>query len=168
REQGMLDPLTQVYNRRFFDEVMPKEVRRADRTSRPLSFLLVEVDEFKRINQHLGHFVGDKLLRAVAGLLSSTLRATDYTFRFGGDQFLLALPDTPPQGVAVVVKRLEAKLAAQKELHQPIGRPVTVSFGQATYVRGEKLEAVIDEAERALESARAGAPAARPAAAADS
>lgn len=153
REKAMLDPLTEVYNRRFFDEMIPKEVRRANRTGRPLSFLFIDIDDFKAINQQHGHFVGDDVLRAVGTLVRDALRASDYCFRFGGDEFLVALPDTPAEGAAVVAKRLRQKLAALTDLHERVGKPVTVTFGQATYTQGANLEAVIEEAERAMEAA---------------
>ena len=154
REQGMLDPLTQIYNRRFFDEMIPKEVRRSDRTGRPLSFLFIDIDDFKTINQEQGHFIGDELLRAVAGLVQDGLRTTDYAFRFGGDELLVALPETPAEGAAVVAGRLHKKVAAHSYLQERLGRPLTVSIGQATYARGQNLEAVIEAAERAMEAAR--------------
>ena len=159
REQGMLDPLTQIYNRRFFDETIPKEVRRSDRTGRPLSFLLVDLDDFKKINQELGHFIGDEVLRAVAGIVNDSLRTTDYAFRFGGDELLAVLPETPPEGTAVVAGRLQKKLASQTYLHERLGRSLTVSLGQSTYARGGSLEAAIEEAERSLAAARAARPA---------
>ena len=159
REQGMLDPLTQIYNRRFFDETVPKEVRRSDRTGRPLSFLLVDLDDFKKINQELGHFIGDEVLRAVAGIVNDSLRTTDYAFRWGGDELLAVLPETPPEGTAVVAGRLQKKLASQTYLHERLGRPLTISLGQSTYVRGGSLEAAIEEAERSLTAARAARPA---------
>ena len=157
REQAMLDPLTQLYSRRFFDDMIPKEVCRSERTGRPLSFLLLDLDGFKKINQELGHFVGDEVLRGVAALLRDTLRASDYSFRFGGDELLAVLPDTPAEGVAEVAARLQKKLAARADLAQRIGRPLTVTIGQATYIRGGSLEAVVEEVERALDAARAGA-----------
>src|SRR3970282_71904 len=118
REQGMLDPLTQIYNRRFFDETIPKEVRRSDRTGRPLSFLLIDLDDFKKINQELGHFIGDEVLRAVAGIGTHSLRTPASASRSGGDELLAVLPETPPEGTAVVAGRLQKKLASQTYLHE--------------------------------------------------
>lgn len=158
REQGMLDPLTQIYNRRFFDETMPKEIRRSDRTGRPLSFLLLDVDDFKKINQEHGHFVGDELLRAVAGIVHDSLRTSDYAFRFGGDELLLALPETPPEGAAVVARRIEKKLAGHAYFQERLGRALTVTIGLASHARGKGLDEAIAEAERVLETARAGRP----------
>lgn len=157
REKGMLDPLTGIYSRRFFEETIPKEARRCDRTGRPLSLVLLEVDEFEKINQQLGHFVGDEVLRDVAGVVRDSLRTSDYAFRFGGDEFLAALPDTPAEGAAVVATRLRQRLGSRPYFQERLGRPLKVTIGQATYVRGLNLEAVVEEAERAVETARAGA-----------
>lgn len=149
RERRMLDPLTQVYSRRFFEEFIAKEVRRCDRTGRPLSFLLVDIDGFRQINEQGGHFVGDEVLRVLAEVMQDVLRASDYTFRYGGDEFLAALPDTPAEGAVRAGQRLRVRLAGRKELPGLIGRPLTVSIGHAQYSRGQDLEMVLEEAERA-------------------
>lgn len=161
RELGMLDPVTQVFNRRYFDEVIPKEIRRSDRTNRPLSLLLVDVDDFKQINQQQGHFVGDEVLRTVGGLLRDSLRCSDYAFRFGGDEFLLVLPETPAEGAALVARRLHARVAERADLKRRLGRVLSITIGQETYTRGRTLEEVVNGVERALQEARA-RPAATP------
>lgn len=155
REKGMVDPLTGVYSRRFFEETIPREARRCNRSGRPLSLVLVELDNFDQINKQLGHFVGDEVLRDVAGVLRDSLRTSDFAFRFGGDEFLAALPDTPAEGAAVVAGRLRQRLTARAYLKERLGRPLSVSIGQASYVRGMNLEAVIEEVERAVATARA-------------
>lgn len=156
-EQGrsMLDPLTHAYNRRFFDEVVDKEIHRCNRTERPLSFLLVDLDDFKAINRQHGHFVGDELLREAANLFQGALRASDYTFRFGGDEFMLVLPDTPAEGAAVIRRRVQERLAARSYFRERIGRALTTTIAQATYTKGRTLDEVVAEAERGLEAARA-------------
>ncbi len=151
-EQVMRDPLTQVYNRRFFDEAIPQEARRCDRTGRPLSFLLVDVDDFKEVNQRLGHFVGDQVLQAVAAVLQVTLRTSDMVFRFGGDEFLVVLPETPAEGAAIVDGRLRQRISQQTDIRERIGRAVTVTVGQATYTKGQNVDSVIDQAARAVET----------------
>ena len=154
REQAMRDPLTQVYNRRFFDETVTKEARRCDRAGRPLSFLLVDVDNFKQVNERLGHFEGDKVLQAVAAVLQDTLRTSDLVFRFGGDEFLVVLPETPAEGAAIVEARLQQRLSQRQDIQERIGRPLTVTIGRGTYGKGDKVEAVIEQAERSLDRGR--------------
>ena len=131
-EQVMRDPLTQVYNRRFFDEVIPREARRCDRTGRPLSFLLVDVDDFKEVNQRLGHLIGDQVLQTIAAVLQVTLRTSDMVFRFGGDEFLVVLLETPAEGAAIVNGRLRQRISQQSDIQERIGCPLTVTVGQAT------------------------------------
>ncbi len=154
-EQVMRDPLTQVYNRRFFDEAIPREARRCDRTGRPLSFLLVDVDDFKEVNQRLGHFVGDQILQTIAAVLQVTLRTSDMVFRFGGDEFLVVLPETPAEGAAIVNGRLRQRISQQTDIQERIGRAVTVTVGQATYAKGQNVDSVIDQVIRAVASLRA-------------
>lgn len=152
REHAVTDSLTRVYNRRFFEEVVPKEVRRAARANRPLSVLLVDIDNFRRLNSELGHLIGDEVLRQVAESLRSTLRASDYIFRFGGDEFLVVLPETDDAGTAVVGRRLHQILAARTDLRERVGRPVTVTIGPATFLAGRTLESVIEEAEAKVQA----------------
>ncbi len=154
-EQVMRDPLTQVYNRRFFDEVIPREARRCDRTGRPLSFLLVDVDDFKEVNQRLGHLIGDQVLQTIAAVLQVTLRTSDMVFRFGGDEFLVVLPETPAEGAAIVNGRLRQRISQQSDIQERIGCPLTVTVGQATYTKGQDVDSVIDQAVRAVASLRA-------------
>lgn len=161
RELGVRDPLTQMYNRRFFDEIVPKEAHRCYRMDRPLSFLLVDLDNFKEVNQRLGHFVGDQVLQAVAAVLRETLRTSDFVFRFGGDEFLVVLPETAAENAAVVEARLHQRLSQQRDVRDRIGRPLTVTIGRATCGRGDDLVSVIDHAERAVETIRASRAAAK-------
>lgn len=158
RGRAGTDSLTLVYNRRFFDEFVPKEIRRAVRANRALSVLLVDVDHFRQVNAELGHFVGDEVLREVAETLKHSLRTSDYVFRFGGDEFLIVLPETDEAGAAVIIERVRQALASRHDLHERVGRPVTVTIGPATFLAGRTLESVIEEAEARLQAARGGTP----------
>ena len=91
RKLSVTDALTGVYNRSYFDEVIPRELKRATRQKHGLSLLLLDVDNFRRLNDEKGRGVGDYALRELVGVLKQSLRATDYMFRFGGDEFLVAL-----------------------------------------------------------------------------
>ena len=85
------DPLTGCRNRRFFDEIIGRELQRHRRYGIPMSLLFVDVDRFKAINDTLGHDAGDRVLREVAAFLLSNIREADYVFRWGGDEFLVLL-----------------------------------------------------------------------------
>lgn len=151
------DPLTQLYARRFFDEVIPQEARRCDRLGRPLSFLLIEVYDFKKINEELGHLIADELLKTVAVVLQTAVRTCDYVFRFGGDEFMLALPKTPLEGVAVVERRVQQLLCQNETLQKHLGRSLEVTMACANYHRGLELAAVVEQAEQAVASQRSAA-----------
>jgi len=154
RVQRARDPLTQVYCRRFFDEVIPHEARRCDRLGRPLSFLLIELCDFKKINDELGHLIADELLRTVANVLQTAVRTCDYVFRFGGDEFMLVLPETPPEGTAVVERRVQQRLRENETLQRQLGRPLAVTMASASYQRGMDLAAVVGQVEEAVSSRR--------------
>ena len=155
RTEAITDPLTGLYNRRFLDEILPRELRRATRTGRTLSILLADVDDFRKINAQLGHLVGDAVLSEVAHTLKRSLRTSDYIFRFGGDEFLIALPETDEAGAATAGQRIKQTLTGHKELQARVGRLVTLTMGRATWRTGRSMEVVIEEAEARLNAARA-------------
>ena len=107
------DPLTGINNRAAMDKLLPREVRLAKRHDQRLALMIMDLDGFKGINDNLGHDAGDKLLRAVAVTVESCLRETDMLFRYGGDEFVAALPYTDAQGALDVAERV---LHAIKEL----------------------------------------------------
>src|SRR5579864_2949785 len=84
---AIIDPLTTLFNRRYMDEAVPREVSRASRNGTEISFLMIDVDDFKEINTRLGHFVGDQYLRDFSALLKKTFRGSDTVLRMGGDEF---------------------------------------------------------------------------------
>lgn len=106
------DPLTGLLNRRAFEEQAAREIERAGRTGAPVSFAYLDIDDFKDVNDRLGHAAGDDVLRTVAGVLGLVLRAVDLKARLGGDEFALVLPDTGADSAAPVIERLEAGLSA--------------------------------------------------------
>jgi diguanylate cyclase (GGDEF)-like protein len=108
-----VDELTGLGNRRAFDEALEREVSRADRAGAPLALLLVDIDDFKTVNDDYGHPTGDECLRGVADALRLTVRAHDHCFRWGGDEFAVLLPETSSEGAGEVCWRLaETVLAA--------------------------------------------------------
>src|SRR5690606_4917669 len=106
------DALTGLVNRRRCDEVLALEIGRAERYRRPLSVLLLDVDDFKRYNDQHGHLKGDMLLRVLAGLLREQLRASDTAARYGGDEFVVILPETNANRLGAVAHKLHAAVAA--------------------------------------------------------
>jgi diguanylate cyclase (GGDEF)-like protein len=134
REQALArqDPLTEVSNARAFAEAATRELQRADRSHQPVSVAYIDLDNFKAVNDRLGHQAGDQLLRAVGQTLVSATRAMDLTARLGGDEFVILLPDTGAEAAQAVVRRVQAQLAAAT---QQQGWPLTVSVGLTTWLR---------------------------------
>ena len=93
RDQALRDPLTGLHNRRYLEETLPRELKRAKRNGACLSVIMMNIDHFKTINDTYGHLVGDQTIKFIANLLTSAARASDITCRFGGDEILLAMPD---------------------------------------------------------------------------
>lgn len=108
------DPLTNLYNRRFFQEVGLKMIEDARRYQRPLSIVLFDIDQFKKTNDTLGHSAGDRLLKTVAEEVIGRCRQADLIFRWGGDEFLMLLPGTSGKGADRLIKRIFRELCAKQ------------------------------------------------------
>jgi PleD family two-component response regulator len=106
KEVALVDPLTGVFNRRYMDEIFPREISKASRAGTELSFIMLDVDGFKDINTKFGHFAGDQYLRDVATLLKKTFRGSDTVLRLGGDEFLVILPETSNKQAQRAAERL--------------------------------------------------------------
>jgi two-component system cell cycle response regulator len=148
------DPLTGLRNRRSFLEQARVEVARSSRYGSPLSFLLFDVDHFKSINDTHGHAGGDVVLAALGKILGTLLRTPDIPARWGGEEFVIALPNTGIEGARVAAERV--RQAVEALVVESAGKqiPVTVSVGGATFRQGETLDALTDRADRAMYSAK--------------
>ena len=150
------DSLTEVANRRAFDAAMERECARATRYRSPFAVMLVDVDNFKTINDHGGHAMGDDVLHLVARHIAHCLRTTDLLGRYGGDEFAILLPETALHEASLVADRIreEMGMAAAR-----IGRqaaPVTLSVGLTVYVPGDPAvpRQLLEQADQALYSAK--------------
>jgi two-component system cell cycle response regulator len=155
RWMATTDTLTGLLNRRAFLEWGRRELLRTTRYTDSLSIIVLDVDHFKQINDKWGHAVGDMVLAAVARLLGATVRACDVVARWGGEEFVLALPSTPLIGASHVAERVRAALESS-EILDPSGQrvPVTASLGVAQFAPEESLEQVVDRADRAMYGAK--------------
>lgn len=155
-EQAMRDPLTGLLNRRSLSERWLSEMARADRIGEPIAVLLVDLDEFKSINDTCGHEGGDVVLVAFAETLSRLLRASDIGCRMGGDEFVVILPGTTPEAAMHVADRVREAFAAA-DLGPMLARcQHTASIGLAEYpTHGNNLEAVLRAADEALYEVKA-------------
>jgi diguanylate cyclase (GGDEF)-like protein len=145
RAQALHDPLTGLYNRRFLEELLARELPRARRYSRHLALLLLDLDGFKAFNDTHGHLAGDRVLEEVAICLSAAVRAGDTVVRFGGDEFVVVLPDTPGETARRVAR----------ELAHAMPRPVGLSVGVGCLGEGVgTVEQLISAADAALMRAK--------------
>jgi diguanylate cyclase (GGDEF)-like protein len=134
QHQAIRDPLTGLFNRRYFQETLKRELHRASRAKLPLSLVILDIDHFKRFNDTYGHDAGDAALKAVSEILISRTRAGDVACRHGGEEFVLAFPGLPAEVAASRVEALRCEIEARdiQFLGQTID-PVTISAGIAVY-----------------------------------
>ena len=128
------DPLTGLHNRRFLMDRLLQEMQRSDRHGEPLAFAMIDLDGFKTINDLYGHVLGDKVLRAVGNAISRSIRVSDIAARYGGDEFAVILPQTPPEGAMRVCERL-LRAISEAGFQDDSGKifRVTASLGLAYY-----------------------------------
>jgi diguanylate cyclase (GGDEF)-like protein len=141
------DPLTGLLNRGAIQDEILRELRRVGRTGLSLSLVMVDLDGFKAINDAYGHLAGDAALRAAAERLSGLVRATDRVGRFGGDEFLVLLPDTDEAQMMEMVARMRLEWRRHPPLVPGFPRPMLASFGGATAERGATLQSLIRAAD---------------------
>jgi diguanylate cyclase (GGDEF)-like protein len=149
-ELAIRDELTGAYNRRFLMETLARERSRSDRLAEPFSVCLIDMDQFKSINDTFGHAAGDAVLKHFAGLAPRGLRGIDTFGRFGGEEFLMVLPGTSRQGALAAAERVRAATEAATFPGLPAERRVTISVGVATHAKGEDVTAVLARADHAL------------------
>lgn len=147
-----IDSLTGVYNRQFLDRQLPVEIERAMRSGSALSMLVLDVDDFKRINDELGHKKGDEALMAIADIIRRNLRKVDMPFRYGGEEIVILLPGTPEFEALHTAERLRRVVNQYRGFKDSFGRvrDISVSVGVAVYPdtarTGEQLFGQADEA----------------------
>ena len=154
-ELAELDELTGSLNRRCIMRVLDEEIASAHRTKTPCSVALIDLDWFKRINDAYGHPTGDEVLRTFAITMFANIRTIDKFGRYGGEEFLLVLPDTPDESAARILDRLRAIIADLDWSAFSPGMRVTISAGVATLKPDETPDAILARADSALYAAKA-------------
>jgi diguanylate cyclase (GGDEF)-like protein len=149
-QQANTDALTGAFNRRFLDPCIAEMIERKRRHGAPASLLLIDIDHFKRINDRFGHASGDEVLRTLVRTFSERKRALDRLFRYGGEEFVLLLPDTATADALGVAERLRALAQATPMLDEP----VTVSIGVAGLEDGQTQDEWLRRADGALYEAK--------------
>ena len=150
RLQSFTDPLTEVYNRRSMEDMAGRFISHARRLHKPLSFLLVDVDRFKEVNTRFGHLTGDVVLAEIARLLKDSVRGSDSVIRYGGDEFVIILADTPSTLATKVVERIEASLRKWNMAQHLESFEVTLSIGISEFREGKTLDELLDEADQEM------------------
>lgn len=156
RDQSIRDPLTRLFNRRYMEETLEREIHQAIRRRLPLGILMIDLDHFKQFNDTYGHDGGDTLLRALGEFLQSHIRASDIACRYGGEEFLLIMPDTTLEAAKQRAEQLSQAIRALEVSHEgkPLGK-VTLSIGVAIFPEhGEDGNAVVRAADEALYEAK--------------
>ncbi|MDF2693637.1 MAG: hypothetical protein K0S65_2020 [Labilithrix sp.] len=152
-DEARRDPVTKVGNRRHWEECLAHEVDRAAKAKMPLSLLMVDVDNLKKLNDAGGHGAGDTALAIVGDVLNDTCRSRDVAARFGGDEFALLLPRTRASEAKVVAERIRAELAVRRRAHSaPLDKLLTVSIGicDLATIDEPRPHLLFDAADRAL------------------
>ncbi|WP_424766944.1 diguanylate cyclase domain-containing protein [Paenibacillus sp. sgz302251] len=145
------DELTQIANRRHFERRFDDEINRSNRYGRPLSFILIDLDHFKQINDTYGHLFGDKVLQTVARVLNENIRDTDLVARWGGEEFAVLMPETTREEAEEIGRRLLANVEEQSiPIQEDLSITVTFSAGIVTGVEKSSKEQMIAIADTAL------------------
>ena len=156
----LVDKLTGVYNRNHYEAQVPIEIERATRSKSKLSMLILDIDDFKRINDTFGHRKGDEALALVAELIKRNLRKIDQPFRYGGEEFVILLPGTAAAEAVHTAERLRAVISEVDRLTDDGGEviPVRVSIGAAVFPEdGKNISALFEAADRAMYRDKRGA-----------
>ncbi|MFZ5448519.1 MAG: diguanylate cyclase [Thermodesulfobacteriota bacterium] len=154
RSQAIRDPLTGLFNRRYMEETLDRELNRSKRTGAPIAMIMMDLDHFKNYNDSFGHHAGDELLSALGNMVKGQIRGEDIACRYGGEEFLLIIPGT---SLEVALERAKLLRQAVKEMHvhQRGLKPITLSLGVAVYpIHGETGSDLIRAADAALYQAK--------------
>lgn len=149
-QQSFTDPLTEIYNRRSLDEIAGRLISHARRRHAPLTFLMVDADNFKKINTRFGHLTGDYVLAELAGILRASIRGSDAAIRYGGDEFLVLLPDTTIAGAQNVIERIKNELNNWNNAGHLEDFQISLSIGSAEWHDGDTLDEMLDGADRKM------------------
>ena len=151
-----MDPQTGAYNRRTFHEIAEREMSRARRAGTPLSIVMLDIDHFRAVNEQHGHRIGDAVLQRFVEIVRSAMRQEDMLVRFGGEEFLVMLPDVPGPGAVIVAGRIRRAVSREALEIEGLSLPLTVSLGVAARLDEgpESMDGLIARADAALSLAK--------------
>jgi diguanylate cyclase (GGDEF)-like protein len=152
---SITDGLTRLHNHRFFQDHLTREIRRVERTQEPLAILVIDIDDFKRLNDRLGHAAGDEILARIAQILNGAVRGSDLCARYGGEEFVILAPGTDTHGAYALAEKVRTAIAESSFIVDDSLRPlrVTVSVGVAAFTGNRKR--FFQKADQALYRAKA-------------
>ncbi len=147
------DILTGLANRRKFEDRLSSEIEKSLKNKTPLSLVMADIDHFKRVNDTFGHLTGDSVLKALAALFRKQLKGKDLAARFGGEEFMLMLPETDLENAIIVAENLRKSLSKMEWRHKASGKnmgKITISLGVAQYKPNESKKKFIERTDKAL------------------
>ena len=143
----MIDAVTNVFTRGILHDLLTGEISRAERTCRSLALIMCDLNNFKQVNDRYGHLMGDYVLAQIATIFKSCVRGSDYVVRYGGDEFLILLPETDEQGGEVVRQRMQVKVSEWDRSNRVGDLPISASLGLYLHVTGQTADKDIAEAD---------------------
>jgi diguanylate cyclase len=157
RNESLTDPLTTLFNRKFFDAEIAKAIAEAQEKNEPLSLLMADIDHFKSFNDQYGHLTGDQVLRLVAISMKQNVKGRDIAARYGGEEFVIALPNTALQSAITVANHIRRAVMTKELMRRSNGERlghVTISIGVAVLRPGDTLQVLLDRADKCLYAAK--------------
>ncbi|MHA6261459.1 GGDEF domain-containing protein [Sporosarcina sp. CAU 1771] len=149
----IIDALTGLCNRRYFDLYMEKVIPLSKRMNSPFSLIMIDVDRFKKVNDTYGHVCGDEALKHISNIIKHTARSSDAYVRFGGEEFAIVLPRTLVDEAQIIAERIREAVEHSDFIFHNKHIPLTISLGVAEY-EGEQVEEFIEKSDKALYSAK--------------
>lgn len=151
KKKSLKDPLTGLYNRRYFENTLDKEAERARRYKHPIAFCMMDINNFKEVNDQYSHMVGDEVLKEISNLLKDNIRESDMLVRYGGDEFMLVMPETNGES-RNVVKRIRIKIERWNSQTDLIDFPLRIAIGHSHWLPDEEgdIEDALMEADREM------------------
>jgi diguanylate cyclase len=157
RTESLTDPLTQLYNRKYFDETLMRAIEEAHKKDEPLSLMLTDIDHFKAFNDNFGHLTGDQVLRLVAMSVKQNVKGQDTAARYGGEEFAVVLPNTVQRSAITVGDHIRRAVMTKELMKRSTGEHlgrVTISVGVSLLKEGDETDSLIERADACLYAAK--------------
>ena len=153
-KEAIYDPLTKCFNKKEIGILFERFLKESIRYNKPLSIMMLDIDFFKKVNDTYGHLAGDFVLKEVANIIRSTIRNSDICGRFGGEEFVVVLPNTKLNGAMKLAERIRENIQNNKFIFQNQEIPVTISIGITSASKNDSLFSLIERADDALYEAK--------------